>query len=152
MNEQENQAKPVTVEELDNLLAAYKEKDAEKAIIAEQLKEKNKELIAIEGRVTAYLKELGRDNFDSPFGKCELFQDEYVKMPDGPEEKGKLFAWMREHEIFDKYATVNSNSLNALFFRERASAVEQGADPMTWTLPGLTVPTIHERSKIKVKK
>ena len=152
MSEQENQVKPVTVEELDNLLADYKAKHIEKEVIAEQLKEKNKELIAIEGRVTAYLKELGRENFDSPFGKCELFQDEYVKMPDGPEEKAKFFGWLKENAIFDKYATVNSNSLNALFFRERATAVEQGADPMTWTLPGLSVPTIHERSKIKVKK
>lgn len=151
METQENQAKPVTVEELDNLLAEYKVKHGEKDVIAAQLKEKNKELIAIEGRVTAYLKELGRENFESKDGKCELFQDEYVKMPDGADEKAKFFGWLKEQEIFDKYATVNSNSLNALFFRERDAAVKTGADPMTWTLPGLTVPTIHERSKIKVK-
>lgn len=142
----------VTVAELNKLLEQYVRLDAEKEALEAQVTEKNKELATVEGRVTAYLKELGQDEFNSPLAKCEIVEKWRVNLPAGDIAKKEFFDHLRERGIFDKYATVQSNSLNALYFRDQAEYVRQGGDPMLFSMPGIGAPKVHVKTDIKLKK
>lgn len=141
-------ATPVTVEELDKLLAEYTRVEEEKEQLALQVTEKNKELSRIEFRVTAFLEELGRQKFESPIAKCEIKEEWRVNMPADDVAKAALFQHLRERGIFDAYATVNSQSLNALYRKDLAEAEARG-EAMTFTMPGIEAPKILKRTKIK---
>lgn len=142
----------ITVAELDAHIKLIAEKEAEiekqKAILTEH----NKQLAVLEGRCVEYLKELGRDNYAGPSGKVSIKQKWRVNMPVDDNAKRLLFTHLREREIFDKYATVNSNSLNALFMRDWEAAKEHG-EGLTFTMPGIEAPTLFEALEYKeVKK
>lgn len=148
--EAENKA-AVTVKEIDELLEQYLKLDEEKEALEAQVTEKNKAMMVISGRVTAYLKELGRDEFDSPLAKCEIDRKMSVNNPQTDEDKKALFAHLRERGIFEKYATVNNASLNALWKKDRAEAEARG-EGLTFVMPGVPAPKIFESTKIKPKR
>ena len=74
-----------------------------------------------------------------------------VNMPADDHAKRELFQHLREREIFDKYATVNSNSLNALFMRDWEEAKERG-EGVTFSMPGIEAPKLFEALDFKLKK
>lgn len=141
----------VTVAELDGLIAelAKKEKECdEQAAITKNL---NKEYMAIEGRIVNYMKELGRDKYDSPHGKFKIDEKWRVNLPEDDNAKRALFDHLRERGIFDKYATVNSNSLNALYMADWKEAQSKG-EGMTFAMPGVPAPKLFEKLDFKATK
>ena len=141
----------VTVAELDELVkmiaAKEKEIDAQKEITTKL----NKELTSLEGKCTQYLIELGRKDYTSPHGKVAITQKWRVNLPDGDSAKRLFFDHLRERGIFDKYATVNSNSLNALYMQDWAEAKERG-EGLEFTMPGLEAPKLFEALTFKAAK
>ncbi len=142
----------VTVEDLDKLVSEIADKEKDIDIIEAELKEKNKAVAELKMQAVGYLKELGREKYAAPFGTVSLTEHWSVKMPTTPENKEQLFNWMREKGIFDSYATVNSNSLKALFKSERDLAVKEGQDPLLFVLPGLEPATVFEGLKFTKAK
>lgn len=133
----------VTVADLDGLMeeifeskSAYEKKGREKAVAFNNF-------VALKAKAVAYLKELKRTDYKSDAGDIRISRKWQVKLPQSSEEKTKLFDWMREKEIFDKYATVNSRSLNSLHKAERESAIERG-EGMVWKMPGIEDATLFE--------
>jgi hypothetical protein len=142
----------ISVSELDQLVEEIGKREVEKEQIELQLTEKNKEISKLQLRATEVLKSLEREEYDSPHGKISFEEVFSIRQPSSDDEKRKLFEWMREREIFDRYATVNANSLKALFKAERNAAIDAGEDPMTFALPGMEPATIFEKLKFRPKK
>ena len=131
----------------DKYLLTEKEKDE----LAEKVTEKNKEMAVILGRVTAYMKEAGMEDYVAPTATVGIDQKWRVNLPDGDQNQTLLFEHLRERGIFDAYATVNSNSLNSLYMKDWAEAKNRG-EGMTFSMPGIDAPKLFETSKIKPKK
>lgn len=141
----------ISVKELDSVLETLAQLETEKDVIAETLKEKNKQISSVELRVTEVLRSLEREEYDSPHGKVTFEEVFNVKMP-SDETKEQLWTWMREKGIYDRYASVHATSLKSLFKAERNAAIQNGEDPLTFALPGMEPATIFEKIKFKPKR
>lgn len=141
----------VTVKQLDELIEKLAAKEVEAEAQGAIMTTLNKEVAALEGRIVQYLKELDRESYDSPVGKFKIEEQWRVNMPADDNAKRALFDHLREREIFDKYATVNSNSLNALYMADWREAKEQGRG-MEFTMPGIAAPKLFEKLKFKAVK
>lgn len=150
-NQEIPKAKQLTVSEFDEVLKAIADQQLKIDVKEAELTELNKELSRLEGKATNYLNELGRKEYDSPHGKGVIEQKWRVNLPAGDIEKKDFFEYLREKGIFDKYATVNSNSLNSLYMSEWANAKKEG-EGMTFNMPGIGAPKLFEKFKLKVKK
>lgn len=140
----------ISVQELDTLVKKTFELRAEKEALEEQVKDKNKELTALQSQIVAALKEHGRENYQSPAGTIYISQKWRVNLPKTEEEKKAMFAKLRDMGIFWEYATVNSNSLNSLVMREWEAAKERG-DGMTFAFPGVGQPELYETVGMRKK-
>lgn len=141
----------VTVAELDGLISQLAAKEKECDAQSEVTKLLNKEYMAIEGRIVNYMKELARDQYDSPHGKFKIKEKWRVNLPEDDNAKRALFDHLRERGIFDKYATVNSNSLNALYMSDWREAQDKG-EGMTFNMPGVPAPKLYEALEFKAVK
>lgn len=141
----------VTVEDLDKLIEELALKEAQGEAQSKIMVELNKQIAQLEGRVVAHLKDLNREDYLSPLGKVRIVQKWRVNMPAGDLAKKALFEHLREREIFDKYATVNSNLLNALFMRDWEAAKERG-EGLEFNMPGIDAPKLFEALDFKLKK
>ncbi len=142
----------VTVKELDDLLSQVAKLEGEADAIDELVKAKNKEIHTLLWRAAAYCEELGRTEYDTPFGKFEIIDEERVKLPVDDLDKKAFFQHLRDREIFDKYATVNAASFKALFFADRRAFVAQGGDAMLFRMPGIGPVMFDKKPNFKVTK
>ncbi len=133
----------VTVAQLDELVAKIFEKRKEIEAAELVTSKLNIELAKMKQDCVVYLKELGRENYKSPYGSISVQQKWRVNMPQTDAEKQALFEWMREKGIYDKYATVNSASLNSLWNAEREAAAKRG-ELMEFEIPGLGAGKLFE--------
>lgn len=141
----------VTVEELDGLLAELKNLNEVKDAQGDALKETNKQIWALQEKAGLYLGELDRTEYDSPHGKIKVGEKWRVNLPPNDLAKGELFEHLRQRGIFDKFATVNSNSLNALYMADWREAEERG-EGMTFQMPGIEAPKCDKEIKFKPSK
>jgi hypothetical protein len=115
-----------------------------------KLSSENKILAQMEAAVVMALKELGRKNYQSPHGTVGITNKWRVNLPQTDADKAKLFDWMRERGIYERYVTVNSNSLNSLFLEEWDAAKKRG-EGMEFRLPGVPEPKLFERLTVTKK-
>jgi hypothetical protein len=144
------EVKKVTVEDLDALVlrlkCARENVDEKKAALTEA----NKAVQELEAQAVEYLKELGRDKYITPEGTIYIHTQWTVKVPQSDEDKSKLFAWLREQNLFERYATVNSQSLNSLYRTLHEEAVEKG--DMAFAIPGIGAPSLYEDLRLRKGK
>ncbi len=129
-------AAPITVEALDALVEQAFAKRVEIEAFNAQLTEKNKELMRLDAQITAALKDLNREDYKSRAGTVTLSTKWRVNLPQTDQDKKEFFDWLRERGIFDKFATVNSNSLNSLYMAEWEAAKKRG-EGMEFSVPGI---------------
>lgn len=141
----------VTVAELDGLTAQLKELEKKKDAAAQVVTDINKEIARVEGRCVQYLKDLNRTDYQSPSGKIAIKEKWRVNLPADDIAKRDLFEHLRERGIFDKYATVNSASLNALYMSDWAEAKKRG-EGMSYFMPGIEAPKLYEAPDFKPTK
>lgn len=134
------------VSELDHLVQMIHDKRNQSKEMEAALSIVNTEITALEVRAAQYLNELERDNFRTPFGMITLARRWRVNVPTHDKRKQELFAWLNERGIFEKYATVNSNSLNSLYMAEWKVAQEEGRG-MEFVMPGVEAPKLFETVK-----
>jgi hypothetical protein len=142
----------VTVEEVENLCKSIAEKrliiDEEKS----KLTEKNKELDELEAKAVRYLEDLGKKSYKSEHGTVSITEKWRVNLPQTDEDKMAFFEYLRQKGLFEKYATVNSNSLNSYFIAEW-EAIKQ-SDPeaaLNFRLPGICEPKLHKDISFRKK-
>lgn len=133
----------VTVQELDELISEIAEirelADAKKA----ELSDLNKKLESLELKAVAYLKELERKSYKTDAGTITIVEKWRVNVPTDPKDKNALFEYLKERGIFDRYATVNSNSLNSFYMEEWENAKQRG-EGMDFNIPGVGAPKLVE--------
>jgi len=140
----------ITVEQLDKILESLFDKRIEVDEATAAKTKLENELRALKTVVILHLKELDRSNYAGGRGSVTMSEKRNVTMPKDVEHKNMLWSWMRDRDIFDQYATVNSRSLNALYKAEYQAALEKGPDAlMTFSLPGIEAPTVHEDLTIR---
>lgn len=142
----------VTVRDLDDLIAKISFLEKDKEMFDQKIKEINKELMKHEATATRYLKELNRNEYDTPIGKLKISEKWHVNLPDTDLAKLEFFEWLKSQGIFEKYATINSRSLQSLYKAEMENAKERGEDPLTFSLPGIPAPKLYEQTDFKSKK
>jgi len=138
----------VTVQDLDKLVKEIADKEAAIDVQSNITKALNKELAQLEQQAVLVLKDLDRESYDSPFGKLKIDCKWRVNLPETLADKMEFFEWLKSRDIFETYATVNSNSLNSLYFAEQRSS----EDPLTFSLPGIPSPTLFEKLNFKRSK
>ena len=104
---------------------------------------KQMELKRLKAQAVLYLHELNRKNFKSALGTVRIAPKWQVRMPATVPDKLAFFEWLKERNIFDTYATVNSRSLNSLVAKEMDLAVKAGT-AMEFSIPGIEQPTLFE--------
>ncbi len=138
-------APEVTVQQMDELVTLYFNKQKEKAEKELIVSAVNKEIASIENMLANYLKALNRTDYKHASGTVTAAKKWRVNMPETDADKANLFGWLRERGIFDKYATVNSNSLNSLYMAEWEKVKrESPLDALTFTIPGIGAPKLFE--------
>lgn len=143
--------KQVSAKELDDLLAELSAKEKEKDEHAEKGTVINKEYSRLLFRAQVFIKELGRTDYVGPAGKVEIKESWRVNLPKTDQDKVVFFDYLRERGIFDKLATVNSNSLNALYRAEWEEAKGRG-EGMTFAMPGIPAPEFDSLPKFTATK
>lgn len=132
-----------TVKELDELceqIFAQKKICEEKEALATI---ENKKLAALENQAAAWLDELGREKYQHPaLGTIYIKEEWRFALPPDDDAKAAFFGWLKERQLFDRYATVNSASYNALLKREWEIAKEEGRG-MEFSVPGVPEPKFH---------
>ena len=142
----------VTVQTLEELAEQMSVLRAEIDEDKKALSEKNGLLEEIEGKFLAHLKELGKTSYKSNFGTISKVEKWRVNLPDTPEAKEQLFAYLMEKGL-KSMLTVNSNTLNSYYMQEweqvKASGDAEAA--MSFTVPGLKEPKLHETISFRKK-
>lgn len=141
----------VSVAELDGLLLELKNLEAKIDIQKQALTELNKKYASLLYQCANYMDELGRTEYSSPHGKFQIKESWRVNMPQDDLAKQELFEHLKSRGIFDKYATVNSNSLNALYMADWREAKERGQG-IEFFMPGVPAPNRELKPTFKPTK
>lgn len=139
----EEDTSPIEVPEFEKLLDEMNDQKQKIKKMKASLGDENAILTKMKFKVLAYFEEFGKTKHLASFGTVYIKTSFTCKTPKTPEEKAALFAWMKEKEIYEQYATVNSKSLNTLY----NSLVKEDSD---FVMPGTSDPgyfqTIEMRS------
>lgn len=142
---EDDETKPIDVPEFDKLCSELRaQNDKVKAMEAE-VKEEKSIREKMKKKLLRYMEEFGKQKYVGDFGTVYIKNNFSVKTPKTEEEKLALFNWMNEKGIFEKYATVNSMSLNSLY---RSLLESEGPD---FKMPGVEDPTHYATLEIRSK-
>ena len=117
----------VTVQTLEDLAEQIAVLREEIAVDKAALSEKNELLEETEQNFLNHLKELGKTSYKSNFGTISKVEKWRVNLPDSPEAKEELQAYLIEKGL-KSMLTVNSNTLNSYYMQEWEIVKESG-DP-----------------------
>jgi hypothetical protein len=138
MNEDEPKV-AVTVEQLDAIVEKIFEQRTKIEEMGKLVTEENKILAKLEASAVAHLEELGRESYKAPHGTIRINEKWRFNLPQSDEDKALFFEYLRERDLFDKYATVNSSSYNSFLNAEWEIAREEGRG-MEFKVPGVPEP------------
>lgn len=134
----------VTVKDLDDLNKTIFEQRELIAQMEELVKAQNKILAQLEGKAVAYLKELGREKYQSPYGTISVAERWTWKQPQTPEQREAFFNYLRDKGVFDNMISVHAQTLNSFCNSEWDEAKKAGAG-FDFRVPGLPEPSLFER-------
>jgi hypothetical protein len=134
----------MTVEEFDRLVGQIFQIRSEIATLNDQASAKEKELFGLKCRAVEALKEFGRKNYQTPKGTISIRNTLQVSLPKTEEDKRLMFEWMKDKGIYEKFATVNYNSLKSLVKSHMEEIEATGGDPILDFIPGVPAPTLFQ--------
>ena len=137
----------ITVTEFDNLIKSIFDMENEIEADEEKVKEKQRKLDSLKAKTVIALKEQERSSYKCEHGTVTISEKWRVKLPSEDADKKALFDHLRERGIFEKYATVNANSLNSLYMQDWEAAKKAG-EGMEFRMPGIGDPSLFEALKI----
>lgn len=105
----------------------------------------NKEIGGVEAKLTTHLKALGRRDYRHARGTVKIVNKWRVNGPATDEDKFMLFGWLKQRGIYDRCATVNVASLNALYMAEWEALKKTDPEAaLTFSMPGVGAPKLFE--------
>jgi hypothetical protein len=140
---------PVTVQQLEQMIAqAYKEQ-AEVDKIEGELAEANKKLTNSKLRILAVFQEFDKSSYRYGSGTVVRQKRFTVQMPkSGDPARDKFFAYLNEKKAFDALITVHSATLNK-FYKEQMEAARDAGEGADFTIPGLQPPKMVEQISLR---
>ena len=123
------------IEKMQSVWRDYEAKKAEAKVFTEEY-----EKLSAEAMV--HLDTLGEDSYKCSAGTIYKINKLNVTLPKTDEEKAALFGHLKERGIFEKYATVNFQSLNSLWNSDYEAAKEDGR-ALEFKMPGVGEPTLR---------
>ncbi len=111
------------------------------------LKLKEGEFAAAGESLQKIMEAAGVDSFKSHGFTFFLEERTSVKTPKTVEDKRALFEFLKEKEIFDEIASVNSQTLNALYRSLSEEAASNGV--LEFKMPGVEAPTVYTNLKMR---
>lgn len=138
----------VTLQELDMICAEYAAKRQEKEKLDAEVREREKELFALEQKIQAYLEANNKTKYSvdgvGTFNVVERFS---YKIPRTPEAKEKFFSYLRDKGVYEDLINVNSQTLNA-FCKGQLEEARDRQD-FNFTIPGLEEPTLFKKVQLR---
>lgn len=114
-------------------------------LLKEQLEEASKKMEGLKLDVMKMMEAGDLQKFPLPgYGTVYRQQSFSVKTPKTPQDKEKLFTWIKEtkgEDVLDNLLSINSMTLNSLFKEELEQAKERG--DVNWAMPGVGVPEVY---------
>ena len=141
----------ITVKALDEIIVKILELEAQMDAKDEEKLVFSKENIKLEALAVQHLKDLEREEYDSPMGKVSIKEKWSVTSPQTDQDKELLFGFLRERGIFTKYVSVNSKSLQSLYGAEWEAAKARG-EGLEFSIPGISAPNLFEKFECKESK
>jgi hypothetical protein len=99
-----------------------------------QLSDLTKVETGLEEEIKLMMSAADLERFDGSNITVFLKEKTSVKVPREPEKKGAFFGYLREQELFDELATVNSQTLNSWYKQEIEVRRSKG---LSEAIPGL---------------
>jgi hypothetical protein len=133
---------PITLADFEELVGrSYKLADEIAELERVTLKPMKERLDNLDSQILEHLTKLDMTSFKSKHGTVVRSNRYSVQTPKTIEEKKEFFRWLNEKgpEVYWSYATVNSQSLNALYKAELEVAKEEGN--LEFKIPGIGEPT-----------
>jgi len=138
----------VTLQELDEVCGQYALKRAEKERLDAELKEREKELYALEQKIQAFLEQSNKSKYSvDGIGTFNVVERFSYKIPRTPEAKEKFFSYLKEKGIYDDLVNVNSQTLNA-FCKQQMEEARDRQD-FNFSIPGLEEPTLFKKVQLR---
>lgn len=135
-------ADPITITAFEELIGEAYELDQEIDMLETQaLGPLKKKLAEVEAKILATLEAQELTSFKSKHGTVVRSSRFSVRVPADTDAKVEFFKWLntKGRDIYWKYVTVNSNSLNSLYKQEMEVAKEEGN--IDFKIPGIGAPT-----------
>lgn len=132
-----------TISDFESVCEQIKKKREEIDAMKAQVSQLNKELGMLENKAQAMLENNDITSYKSKSGTVYVSYYESVKMPQTLEDKAQFFTWLKERDLYDSMVTVNSQSLNSLYRKEKEAAEENG--DLFFKIPGLNNITTSPR-------
>lgn len=130
----------VTIEELENKAKELADLKGRKDIIKLDLKVIDDALEKLENEYLALLQEAEIASYKSKHGTITICNRFSVKFPKELDQRESFAKWAKEQGIYEELFTVNSQTLNSLYKKEKELAEEKGE--LFFRLPGIDDPTI----------
>jgi len=144
-NEESEITDPIAVEELERICADAREKDTEIKKMEADVKEEKAILSKMKSRILMHLDNLGKTKYISDSGTFYKKTKFSVTTPKTEDEKRAFFDFCKEKEIYWKYASVNSSSLQTLY---KSMLEEVGPE---FVMPGVGEPKHFEELAMRKK-
>lgn len=128
----------ITMSEFDRMGEELLKIDDDIKYLESMVKKQNEAKSALAAKIIFIMQQLNKTSYQVGDRKLGISQRATVQTPKTKEEKEAFFNWCREkgEEVYWQYASVNSQSLNALYKAERDAAAD--AKDLSWQgLPGV---------------
>lgn len=125
----------------DETFLEYASLRRRKEDLEDQVKKLNEDMDPLKKKLKFYLDEMGVTYVKRPEGVLILKQKYSFKVPKG-ENLQMFFQYLREQNLFDAYATVNSAQVNSYGNEAMEQALERGET--NFEIPGLGKPVLYE--------
>lgn len=143
--EEEESNEPIAVEELEKICKETAEKVAAVKKIEAEVKDQKSVIEKMKRKIMFHLEKLGKTKYVSEAGTFYTITEFSVTTPKTEDEKKAFFDFCTENDIFYKYATVNSRSLQTLY---RSLLESEGPD---FKLPGVGEAKVYEKLGMRAK-
>lgn len=132
----------MTIAALKELTAEYWKYRTKINEIGKELKKIEEKAHECENRLLKMMEDEGLERFDIEDCFITINVNSYVTIPHNLEQKEQMFNWLKEQGVFYDYATINYNSLQSLYKRQK-EITKEGAT----IIPGIG----HESSFSKIR-
>lgn len=137
---EEQELSEVTLQSLNLLGEAIFKQNQKVDEVEAVAKKENALLEKMKAKMINILETHGHTNYQVPgLGKLQMRERTSVTLPKTPQDKDAFYTYLKEKGLFEHLITVNSQTLNAFWKKEREVAISEGRSA-GFKIPGIDEP------------